>query len=374
MPIQYLELNPWHKRQATLLYHFTSMEYLKGVLPLIDDLIQYTDQILDERAKLDTIGLAKAGWKPHQTAGSFSTNAYPALVDFRESVVRQIARRSFERYSSAGDTNLARMLREYAPYLIWATHEQEAEFQQRVEKILKYAAEISYILKRPTTLKDFIFWRKWQEYGHLFPRIPRFRVRSDVEANSGATPPRTGVYVPQEDPYAALQFAWTGGYGELGDTYTLNAFGQEALKKVGRSGLWGDEQGLLELIRLPQYHNLESIDDTDREKAHLAPSAVSREGFEAHPCRWYFVEMVNDEYEEIDGTYAGTRESQPSDLHRQRRVAGGERVPQSGWWYTPAKEGSRRYFAKDAVFPVIEGSHYGETLWQWSPDQSSPKL
>ncbi|TSD53312.1 DUF1911 domain-containing protein [Variovorax sp. KBS0712] len=53
---------------------------------------------------------------------------------------------------------------------------------------------------------------------------------------------------------------------------------------------------------------------------------------------------------------------------------GGEPCPLAGWWFTPAKAGSRRYFKADEVMPVIEGSSYGATFWQWSADQTAPKL
>lgn len=56
------------------------------------------------------------------------------------------------------------------------------------------------------------------------------------------------------------------------------------------------------------------------------------------------------------------------------RTPAGKPCPQAGWWFTPAKEVSRRYFRRDDVFPEIEGSNYGATFWLWSPDQSDPKL
>ncbi|SEL09659.1 hypothetical protein SAMN05216604_1711, partial [Pseudomonas agarici] len=31
-------------------------------------------------------------------------------------------------------------------------------------------------------------------------------------------------------------------------------------------------------------------------------------------------------------------------------------------------------FQQGATFPEIEGSDYGLTFWQWSPDQSNPTL
>lgn len=56
------------------------------------------------------------------------------------------------------------------------------------------------------------------------------------------------------------------------------------------------------------------------------------------------------------------------------RVPAGKPATQSGYWHTPAKQGSRRYFKQGDVFPEIEGSAYGATFWQWSPDQSAPAL
>ncbi|MGE8210020.1 MAG: hypothetical protein ACN6RH_10950 [Stenotrophomonas rhizophila] len=372
MPIDYLELNAWHKRQATLLYHFASMPYIKELLERIDALIAFADGLLDERAGLDTAGRALADWRPIDTAGHFSTYAYPALVDFRENVVKSIALRSFEQYRTAGQDQCSRMLDEYAHQMVWASREQEDEFKRLAESVFRYAGLLSDVMYRPSTLDDFSFWYLWQEQKHLFPRMPRFRVRTDVVGVSGQTPPRTGVYVPQEDPMAALQFAWTGGYGELGNTYALNDFGRLALERVGRAGLWSDAVGLQALINEPRHRDLSDIDDVDRANVNLAPSAVSREGFEGRPCRWYFVEMMNDTYEDHDGSYAGTASTATST--RPHRVEAGQRVPQDGWWYTPAQMGSRRYFKKDDTFPSLPGNDFGTVLWIWSPDQSVPKI
>jgi hypothetical protein len=56
------------------------------------------------------------------------------------------------------------------------------------------------------------------------------------------------------------------------------------------------------------------------------------------------------------------------------RYAGGESCPRPGWWLTPAKANSRRYFQKGETFPDYPGSDYGSTFWQWSPDQDVPRL
>ncbi|MET3231175.1 UNVERIFIED_ORG: hypothetical protein ABIC54_003371 [Burkholderia sp. 1263] len=50
-------------------------------------------------------------------------------------------------------------------------------------------------------------------------------------------------------------------------------------------------------------------------------------------------------------------------------VRGGSPCPEAGWWHTPAKAGSRRYFEAGEIMPAIEGSPWGETYWHWSPSE-----
>ncbi|MEZ5602527.1 MAG: hypothetical protein R3F36_17025 [Candidatus Competibacteraceae bacterium] len=54
-------------------------------------------------------------------------------------------------------------------------------------------------------------------------------------------------------------------------------------------------------------------------------------------------------------------------------VPANQPCPESGWWFTPAKPDSRRYFKQGETMPSV-GGDYGQTFWQWSPDQSAPKL
>ncbi len=58
---------------------------------------------------------------------------------------------------------------------------------------------------------------------------------------------------------------------------------------------------------------------------------------------------------------------------QRANVPAGSPCPESGWWFTPAQSGSRRYFKQGTVMPAL-GSDYGDTYWQWSPDQSAPTL
>ncbi|NMG29889.1 hypothetical protein [Aromatoleum evansii] len=54
-------------------------------------------------------------------------------------------------------------------------------------------------------------------------------------------------------------------------------------------------------------------------------------------------------------------------------VPAGHPCPEAGWWFTPAQAGSRRWFRHDEIMPAL-GGDYGQTFWQWSPDQSAPRL
>lgn len=58
---------------------------------------------------------------------------------------------------------------------------------------------------------------------------------------------------------------------------------------------------------------------------------------------------------------------------RRPNVPAGAPCPEAGWWFTPAKANSRQYFKQGASMPSV-GGDYGLTFWQWSPDQSAPKL
>jgi hypothetical protein len=43
--------------------------------------------------------------------------------------------------------------------------------------------------------------------------------------------------------------------------------------------------------------------------------------------------------------------------------------PKTGFWYTPARQGSRRYFNAGEVMPDFPDSKYGETIWYWDQQQ-----
>lgn len=105
-----------------------------------------------------------------------------------------------------------------------------------------------------------------------------------------------------------------------------------------------------------------------------APSAAV--GFDGQqyvsksPTLWTRVRRV--EGESVSDPLADL--SAATEVRQSARVPGGDVCPRSGWWFTPSKAASRRYFSQGEAFPIVEGSEYGVTFWQWDVDQSHPQL
>lgn len=90
------------------------------------------------------------------------------------------------------------------------------------------------------------------------------------------------------------------------------------------------------------------------------------------PTTWTLVERMADEGGGIPGHESASAVG-ATGQHRVN-VPGRQTCPQSGWWFTPAKAGSRRYFKAGEVMPSVESSSYGATFWQWETDQAAPEL
>lgn len=167
-----------------------------------------------------------------------------------------------------------------------------------------------------------------RDFGPLNPpqRWPRYRLNTAVQVATGEPVPRNGIYLPDIDRSCASLLI-------VGD----NAPKARHLIRVDESV---DENGLV-LQRVPI-----------SEKRHAT---------------WTLIERVPGETVSLD-------EGLGQDDATLSRVPAGKECPRLGYWFTPAKQSSRRYFKQGDVFPEIEGSTYGATFWQWSPDQSDPKL
>ena len=192
------------------------------------------------------------------------------------------------------------------------------------------------------------------------------RLRSDIVARSGATPPRTGVYLPVDDPHGTPQFCWTGNpSGELKKCTTFNDLGLDALASVGRESLWLDDHRMSRFVQ-SHLQDPRLIEDPyfkeSVSKSKLAPSLVARQSFTSRACDWIYVEQLH-------GQPIDFSEDAPLDqVGTAARLESGAICSRSGYYFTPSKIHSRKYFSKGESMPDLN-SEYGATIWQWDADQ-----
>src|SRR5438874_229187 len=95
---RHFPLTSWHKAQAAMLYHYSSLDYLKGLHRLVSSLMDGVIDPLIELAKTqgrDAV-LANARWGNRDTVQNWANNAWPFLSDFRQSLTEDIALRTTE--------------------------------------------------------------------------------------------------------------------------------------------------------------------------------------------------------------------------------------------------------------------------------------
>ena len=142
-------------------------------------------------------------------------------------------------------------------------------------------------------------------------------MRTDIRVNTGESIPKTGVYISIGDRYGAPQFAWTheetGTFerGWLEKCETINALGKQLFSKFNEYTVWTPSEEL----RVFAIENIKKkkIDDDfgyvkfDYEtQLRLAPELIARNAFTSFDCSWYFVELVEGEFEEIGGEEIGS--------------------------------------------------------------------
>jgi hypothetical protein len=83
--------------------------------------------------------------------------------------------------------------------------------------------------------------------------------------------------------------------------------------------------------------------------------------FEDKPCLWTLVERT--------GNMPNIRAPESLLESANHRTPGGSVCPAAGYYFTPAKEGSRRRFQQGEIMPDLD-SLYGATIWQWDQNQA----
>lgn len=360
------QLTPWQKKQAALLYYFSSMDYLKGLQNRLLDVRTLAESTLDKsRAEARDKMLRSAQWGDRNTTENWANNAWGFLADFQRSIARDIADRASQTYHVTGAYQCGRGMDEYS--MLWTTPAEQERFHTMFEELARYARNIDDTMNKTYPVSrwnDFGLTVEWKKHADRFPMLPRFVVRTDIVGESGAVPPRTGVYISSDDPDGSLQFGWTGGgTGRLVNCVTFNDLGKAALAVVGRTKLWVDGKAMLDFV-LANLDRPELKRDPDlagSQTEDVAPSLVALNGFTSHPSRWYYVECVEGEFEPIE---TETEET----VRETTRFEAGEVCQKRGFYFTPARLDSRRCFEIGESFPDM-ASAYGRTIWQWDAKQ-----
>jgi len=361
---QTFTLTPWQKKQAALLYHFSSLDYLNGLRDRVNALKSFAEERLEKsRSEGRDRFLRSAQWGDRDTTENWADNAWPFLADFQTSVATAIADLPSEIYHVTGASHCIRGISEFS--LQWTTADEEKYFDQLLADIYAYASNIDYTMQKRYGVSwwdDFCLTKAWVEQSGKLQRIPKFNVLIDVASENDALPARSGVYASIDDPHASLQFAWKGGRGgRLIPASSFNELGLAALSAVGRKRLWVDQLAMRDFV-CANLSNPVLTDDPHFEgspEPELAPSLVARNAFKSSPSRWCFVELVPGEFEPV--------EEDKDDFHpfspENQRFGAGETCTTSGYYFTPARLDSRRWFTAGDIFPHTD-SAYGKTIWQ----------
>lgn len=365
---QPLDLTLWQKKQATILNHFSSIDYLNGLLFHINNLFKFIDPTMElaQAQDRDSIVISER-WGIRDTVTNWSTHAYPKLMDLKLSIQKQIVERAFEKYSQSSTYEVSRALEEISTN--WATIEEEDAFREIWNAICQYSSPLDDTCHTSyAKWNDFNFAVMWHRLAPQYKQLPKFKIRTDIVCETGKTPPRTGVYISKDDSFGSLQFAWTGGYGELKEENTFTAIGIEALHAVGRRKLWTDGQEMsLFATKAVLNHSTDLFlpyDKEDADDTNTASSMVAMAAFTSKPCKWYYVELINGEYEDLAALEAAGEQAEAQRI----RVLGGQPCPQPGYYFTPAKTNSRRNFKQGEPMPNL-GGDYGVTIWQLDDKQ-----
>lgn len=361
-------LDSWHQIQAAMLLHFTSLEYVKEIQKLVNDLINGVVDPLLELAELqnrDAV-LINPVWGTRNTSENWGNNAWPILKDLQAALAKDVALRAAGRFEKTAVNECLRGIDQYS--MEWTSPEEERIINLALQMIGSQAGKLDDTLSASND-------NRWTDYGfaYCYPafaanhsKIPKMRIRADIVGETGSPPPKTGVYISRDDPHAAVQFVWAGANGTtLRNATTFNDIGRAALNYVGREELWFNFNKMFDFATSKQYdaqfHDSVFIDRLPRPD--LAPSAIARESFVEKPDKWHLVEIIDGEFDEID------RPSEPrADTECRHRINGGQKCSVAGYYFTPSMTNSRRYLAHGEITPKFDAK-YGQTIWQWDSNQ-----
>lgn len=363
-------LGSWQRKQAAMLYFYSSLEYLtrlqKMVSKMIDNIIDPSIELAVKERRDDRLASKKLGRR--DTVENWSNNAWPFLKDLQISLLHDVIARSNGEYSTTSVMDRLRGMGEYST--VWATSAEEEKFATALANISAYSLPHDQTLEDSyNAWDDFSLTKQFQEFAADRVVIPKFRIRRDITASTGQLPPKTGVYIATDDPNATLQFVWNSGRGaQLRPANTFNDIGLAALIEVGRDDLWLNDQKMFAFAMNGK--NAETFRSNltygGSEWTKAASGTVAMSAFQTTPSTWAFVEICPGETESI---VSNCRSVAAHDEGTQR-IEGGSKCIHAGYYFTPSIEHSRRFFKMGERTPDIRSS-YGKVFWQWDDSQEN---
>jgi hypothetical protein len=343
-----------------MLYRYASLDYLKDIQRVITQLINgpLTPEL--EKVLAASYAYAMRGQRPlYDDPQLWRRNSRSVLEQMQALLAKDIARRAGGRYISGGLDHFFLQVARSDAYE--STLRMMDEYQVYSDLIGNYISPTDRILvehRRQFSVDDYWFAYHYADFLSDRARIPKFRVRTDICAETGASPPRAGVYVCQDDPNSAPQFAWPDKEGgKLTECCTFSDVALAAHAAVGREGLWFDQNKMHEFVCSDRYRPF--FDNSTLTSPGLAPGAVARLATVRRPAQWYFVEIEQEDFEDSALEYHRALASQPE----QGRLAAGDICKIEGSYFAVTRVGSDQYLRVGDVAPDLELRH-NRTFWQ----------
>jgi hypothetical protein len=312
-----------HPQEIYLLERYISLEYFGELRDRWEALIKHIDRCLS--AYMQSLPPDYRG--RHVSEQPDITWEHRVLPNFRSSLQAlnegyiRLSHRDFSGLHCAwGPRGDYKGQLDYSPE--WMRKEDELIYHDLLEKSRTYAINIAATEGAEWDPYDLLKYSRSR--GPLNPpeSWPAYRVNKAVSVISGQKLRHSGIYIPDVDNSCA-QFL-SSRYDEA----------PEARVCVG--------------VR-------EIPDPVTGEKWDEALILEER------PCTWYLVDRSIDSENTALPINANP-------VHVQRH-AEGESCHVAGFYFTPARPDSRRFFDKGAIFPGFDAA-YGKTIWQWDDVQT----
>lgn len=312
-----------HPQEIFLLERFSSVEYLRKIRDAWKEFVDHNERCLDEfmhhlPANLRSRNLSE---QPDVVWQNRMLPNFQATLDRLEKGCIELANDDYHGYGAAhGISNDFKGESDF--WKGWMKPEDEEKYYSLMGAANLLAKNFTRTARGTWDEGSLTYEYSEEYFGALdLPvKIPRYCLDLSVQMNSDEKIPMTGIYLP-EAPNAAARFI-----------FMIPGEDDEA----PLASVW-----------------------TERS----VYSGITSE--EWQPTRWTLVRRVEGEFIDVppEGFY-------PANSFVTGRCEANHRCPGTGYWWTPARENSRRRFTEGEIMPDYPGSQYGSTIWYWDQQQS----